>query len=991
MTSLITTQLTIDIMMDSTMKITRYVNLFTLLCALVVSHSVLAQEVNLDTYKKCGDLICYQSLDDKNVWYYLPDQPRLAVKNGKPQFSFIKYVRNEKSGEAGTNRAQGGGIVHFLVTYGVDGKRQAAAEKMLKADNEDAKIEGPIIYRKGHFALITSFTEGNSTTTKTVAVGKAPLMEGQKAAVSMALTRDGAELLWESFKSDTPDISLVFDMEFAGIREPYEATLEADWSRVAKHHRIQVGGMYKWFGADVDLLFQELRQDGAVKITTKGESVLMDKIIESANAKLLQVMFDPNPTDELSQMAADKDSYSNLNQAAKMLKDSAAARNKLQSSMIPWWKGQVYSAADKILSLLVNQATADEQQKAISADDEAVMRKAKELNTEGVKLYDADKYPEAIEIFKKANALFKSVYGRPSIGVTYNLGQAYRHLGDHEQAIIWFKMVLKYLPQETDLRHKEKAAYSSVFIAKSLQALGKEDDALEYLHLAEKAHAGDTKGVVLIEIGKVYADMNKHCLAIESFKQATQFLAEFDTHGKEARKLYKDTITKAYNAARRIDNEARATGYPIKSSEKAYAAYNEFKGCAEPEGERAKEIDSRLAFLSKKLKDHGIDTSASSSTVANSTVEQSPSGDSKSTNASSSEKSGADTPKSTGNSGTSTGSSGAATTANPSGSSSTNQMATIAKALSGDAAKPTSSGTSSSSTTKATTPAKTTKKNTKGTAAKKRESGSPGFSLVASYKMKRVKRSGSMKYELNQYRSEMQAFAMAENIGSLFKKYGNDASIFRVVNLDDPVFKQREIMVTLDGQDATTFAQHVNYVTIQMRKKHESGELTTDELVITPEIFNESGNSFTLMYGYKGDDDREQWLNYDIRSTWSYHGGITIEMPWKEQNIAAVALKPPHRYRQLSIMGEGEMLDKEKVRHAVVSISTQLDNKPVKTQVTVKNSGVAPGALIDIPESSESEPAAVNISWYLRGGKKVEKSMLLEGDILYWDELPGEK
>ena len=81
----------------------------------------------------------------------------------------------------------------------------------------------------------TSFKEGDSGHTKTVAVGKAPLMEGQKAAVSMALTREGAEILWESFKSDTPDISLVFDMEFSGVREPYEAIIEADWSRVSSH------------------------------------------------------------------------------------------------------------------------------------------------------------------------------------------------------------------------------------------------------------------------------------------------------------------------------------------------------------------------------------------------------------------------------------------------------------------------------------------------------------------------------------------------------------------------------------------------------------------------------------------------------------------------------------------------------------------------------------------------------------------------------------
>ena len=99
--------------------------------------------------------------------------------------------------------------------------------------------------------------------------------------VSMAVTREGAELLWESFKSDTPDISLVFDMEFAGIRNPYEATIIADWSRVSQSQSLKAGVKYAWFGADIDMLFQELRQTQAVKIVTKGENAQLDKIVEA--------------------------------------------------------------------------------------------------------------------------------------------------------------------------------------------------------------------------------------------------------------------------------------------------------------------------------------------------------------------------------------------------------------------------------------------------------------------------------------------------------------------------------------------------------------------------------------------------------------------------------------------------------------------------------------------------------------------------------------
>ena len=141
---------------------------------MVTGSTVTAQEVLLDKMEKCGDLICYPTFKDANAFYYLPDQPRLAYKDGKPQFSFLKYARTRETGKAGIGRAEGGGIIHFLVTYGASKARVKAAEKELQERHPDAKIVGPIVYRRGSFALITSFKEGNTTTTRTVAVGKAP-------------------------------------------------------------------------------------------------------------------------------------------------------------------------------------------------------------------------------------------------------------------------------------------------------------------------------------------------------------------------------------------------------------------------------------------------------------------------------------------------------------------------------------------------------------------------------------------------------------------------------------------------------------------------------------------------------------------------------------------------------------------------------------------------------------------------------------------------
>jgi hypothetical protein len=255
--------------------------------------------------------------------------------------------------------------------------------------------------------------------------------------------------------------------------------------------------------------------------------------------------------------------------------------------------------------------------------------------------------------------------------------------------------------------------------------------------------------------------------------------------------------------------------------------------------------------------------------------------------------------------------------------------------------------------------------------------------------MKKIKRSGKLVYKMNHYRMEKQAFAMAENIGSLFRRYGHDPKVFRAVTIDDPVFKQREILVTLDGQDASTFTRHLNFVTVKLKKQHQSGDVTSDEVVITPEKFNAQGNSFSLGYGYKGDDDRSRWLDYKFETLWSFHGGVEIRTPWKQTDNPMLALQPPHRYRTVTFEGDGTDLNAAGVRHAVITVTSMIDGQPVKNQVTIRNRGPAPALVLDIPEDPANPDVQVSITWHLSGGKNVTAdARALEGNIVYWDELP---
>ena len=948
------------------MKTKKYmakIALYTLFLTAVLT--VKADEINLDKSSKCADMVCYQSLDNPDNYFYLPDQPRIAVKDGKPQFSFIKYARNAEATKAGTNRADGGGIVHFLVTYGVTDGRQKAAEKDLKKLNPNAKIIGPVIYRSGSFALVTSFTKENKTTTKTVAVGKAPLMEGQKAAVSMGLTREGAELLWESFKADTPDISLVFDMEFAGVREPYKATLEADWKRVASHKRLKVGGQYKWFGADIDILFQELKQDGAIKITTKGEDAILDKILQSAHAKLLQVMFEPGANDELNKMAAEKDDYSNLDRAVKMLKDSSALKKAAQvykRYLNRDGKKREKCLAEIVLDFFVASAYAGEKPQKT---DEERLQEALPVFEKGLKSYNAGRYKEAIKLADKSNKVFESVKKRPSIGSLWLKANSYYQLGKYQKAIDFYQKSMDNVKYAEQASHKDKEAFGNLYIAMSLNNMKRDREAQLYIDISLTKNFVGSESSFYRDLGVLYSKMDKLDKSVEAYRKAMNYLSNATKAGNQVLRSLKELYVKLYNKARKLDDNARGLSYKQESTLLAYNAYKDYKDIVKPIDQKLREVNKRIEYLKGKLTESGYkfadEQVASAATTGSDSAASSATASSKSTAISTAK---------------SVGSSSAAPTATTSsaalsGSSSKNAVA--------DKPKPKSANSSASK-----------KSGSQKTVSRK--PGFPGFSLVASYKMKRIKRSGKMVYKMNHYRNETQAFAMAENIGSLFKKYGNDPAVFRAVNLDDPVFKQRDIMVTLDGQDAATFGKHVNYVTVQMKKIHQNGERSTEEVVITPELFNNKNNSFFITYSWKGDDNREQWHDYQVKTVWSFHGGVQVESKWQDYDQAVLSLLPPHRYRTVSIEADADRLKEKKVRHVVVSLKSYINGKPVLTQTTIRNKGISPSALVDVPESKSQMPTVVDMVWYLEGGKKlVGKPGTVEGEILYWDELPEEE
>lgn len=272
----------------------RIIYLVFVTIALLWKQTGLAQKVMLDEPLKAGPLTLFPDVADPKVFYYVTDKPKIATgANGKPQFSFLKYVDNDPANKEGA----GGGLVHAVIVLEVTEEQRRIAEGALQGIKPGATLRGPILFTDGTIALISSIANKDGEFTKQVlGLGKAPILDGHKAAVSVLLNKQGAKILWESFKTPTPDMSISFEMKMQGYRSPKRVKIQANFDQMYESSTFQAAAALNGpvlLAGEINSTFEDLRKSGAIKVEQYGEDEKLEKALETAYNKLTSMMFDP--------------------------------------------------------------------------------------------------------------------------------------------------------------------------------------------------------------------------------------------------------------------------------------------------------------------------------------------------------------------------------------------------------------------------------------------------------------------------------------------------------------------------------------------------------------------------------------------------------------------------------------------------------------------------------------------------------------------------
>ena len=847
-----------------------------------------AAEVALDEVVQAGRFVLYRDHADAHKYYYVPDAPRLATKrDGTPEFTFIKYAK--------TDGATKGGIVHFLVTWGMTEGELSSAESALRLKDPEAKIAGPVPFKEGTFKVVSATAgEGGLFSRRIVGEGKAPIMPGQKAAVSIALTEEGASLLWESFKNPTSDISVMFDLRFTGVSPAFQAKLKVNWDKVYTQHDIKLHaeGQIKVvkLAADVRAILEELRQKGAIELEVVGENENMQKMLDTVYAHLLSLMCEKVPmgSGEATSPPAKKPPVPAL------VADWPGAHPAWSMGVL----ADVVRSADERLrgGPSWDQEQVQTQRAAGSPCDAQALQSAQASVSMAVELLRVRKYVEAAEMYQKAYDAC------PDPGYLYEIADilAFGAL-EHGRARSSFEEFLQKTEGLAEYSDRREAAQTYLNdydqftprweTASRLYEEGRYAQAYEelrwlYDHIPYPTFLFNL-GVCQKAIGDQTGGREDYQKALEYFEAAIRLATS--SHNPERFQGDVDDSRACIEVLRPLLGEAAAAR---PQTEQAQVSEEEARRQRRQESQQAAEQaragQTQGATGGQQAAAAGAQTSGANPPGAAASGTKPPSGQTQG--------------------------------ANVAGGQSQQGLS------GGQGTKPPSGQTPPAKTTPQAPGAKP--------GAKPDATIKPIVSVQVGYSFKRIKMSGNYQVDMRKRLREDRDIVMSGNIGGIYQKYGEDKRFFTVVSLDDPTFQERSVEVILDGQDASDFKNYINSVSVLFRKQRFSGAPMTGEVKFFDQQFAQGGNRLSFKYGRLNEASTE-WLDYEYKPKWSFYGGVEWEGNWTKTSDSVLTLTPPVRRRTLEISVDEDNILKNAVKALALQIKHQIYGKDILKEVVI--------------------------------------------------------
>jgi len=229
----------------------------------------------------------YSDHADPNQFWYHEGPVALAERNGVPQFTLTTY----RPDSAGSD-ASGGGFLTMEVDLKLDtGIRDRIRARLGSLAEGDVRL-APIPYDEGTVKLIaldrdSTDAQGNTTSMVEMIMGASkPALAGRNNAVfSIKLSQQGAILMQSVFKQGGSHVGVIYDLKYTALRPSIEVNIRANYKRIYDHLSMGVDfsvgvpleGVNLYLEADIDFVFEKLKEDGVIEIEVTNFSTENDR------------------------------------------------------------------------------------------------------------------------------------------------------------------------------------------------------------------------------------------------------------------------------------------------------------------------------------------------------------------------------------------------------------------------------------------------------------------------------------------------------------------------------------------------------------------------------------------------------------------------------------------------------------------------------------------------------------------------------------------
>jgi len=226
----------------------------------------------------------------------------------------------------------------------------------------------------------------------------------------------------------------------------------------------------------------------------------------------------------------------------------------------------------------------------------------------------------------------------------------------------------------------------------------------------------------------------------------------------------------------------------------------------------------------------------------------------------------------------------------------------------------------------------------------------------------------------------------AGNLNGFFDEYQEDNQYFQVVNLEDPVFQNRELHFQVDGNYVDAYKDLINFATVSIRKNYADNHPFTGDLLFKKEDMAEGKYIQSIKYprlGQKG----TQWAEYEYKVAWSLIGMDTIlytpSPNWTQSDIPMIPIKPPFNKRLVEIDADRSLFESSGIRSARIRFAAILVGKPLNQKtVVLRHDDSADTKEVAIYHDFD-QAVVYQVTWYSNLGRIEDELKVLDGGYLY--------